>query len=196
MDKYNYLNETQKDFLGAFCQRRGDVFAALDDIGMEFVHFKNWRNDQIFEEIYQEFRKDIFQFLKEDNYLKALGKLNTIFTVGYVVSEEIKHSVHEDPKTGKDCKRVSRKKTISEIPPNLYNLAINDTNIEKALATLLNEGIITSDISKRILATIEKNRNDLTEVFRHDTDTDLIKPKDTIALIKSAVLGNDDQLIN
>lgn len=183
------LTFIQREFIEAYLSTKGDLFRSLDIVGIEFVHFRSWRKLTEFDNAYQEARKDLINFMREDTYIKSMRILNDVFSAGYLENHELKETFSVVANEISD-RKVVRRTIKSAIPPAMYNVAIADNNIEKALTVLFNEGIINSDVAKNIKAKLDKARLEISESWDSKSNNTL-DSVDTVALIKSAVLGSE-----
>lgn len=179
------LSDEQIKFINQYCQNRGDFYGTLEGMGLSVYHFMSWCDNSIFKESYRKVRSQVIEILKDENHQLGLLRLNTILLEGIVQNTtQQKHIVRGDKSTF----ATTRTTKNLGVPGWAVLAAIEKPNLEKALDTMADEGVLPRDMAVKIIDRISK----ISEEIRHtlsDNSENVLNETKVTALIKKAVLG-------
>jgi hypothetical protein len=179
------VNDSQQRFLEKYINSRGNIYQALDELGLDLCHLLSWRENPVFELHYREATNKLITHLKQESYILATKKVNEVVKNGLKV--ETLSQEHKIAPQGNEY-RVKRTSKDIGVPVAYLKLALSETAISKAIATLASEGVLPMSIAKKILQRAESISSELADCFDVKEDEQVISEQKIIAFIKHAVL--------
>lgn len=198
--------EIQQRFLERFKNYRADTLKTLDDLGLEFAHFLSWRENTEFDLAYRKTVQQITQQLRQESFLNAHrrvhdGLIHGVRTETYTNSWRTATDKDGIPilnDDGEELKILSTKRVskISAPPVEYLKIALTENSIARAITELANEGVLPEPIARRIIQRTDSITKELMNCFEVDETSNLLTEQKAIALIKAAVLNNENEKIN
>lgn len=180
------LTTEQERFLIKYVNAKGNVYQALEEMGLEINHLMMWKENQEFEFRYKETVQKVLTFLNQQNYMIGVRKLNEALTYG-LKQDTITHS-HKILDTGETQYEVKKTTKNLGVTPEILKLALQESTIVKAINTLVNNGVIPNSIARKILLKSEELATEMQKAFTIN-DEETINESRALSIIKTAILG-------
>lgn len=195
------LSEEQQRFLIRYINNKGDFYGTVESMGLDIAHITNWRQvSKQFDREYTEAKRSVIEFIKDENYITALRKLNDVLLNGVTQSQVVQKHIIADDDNREDGEGVAKKSAFEVtrtskhlgVPGYAIKMALEESSILKAVQTLVNEGVIPAEIARNITGAANRISDEISKSFGVSKDSDYANDKKAIALIRAAVLGEVD----
>lgn len=183
------LSETQSNFLSRYYSNLGSIKDALDDLGLDYIHFRTWLNDKYFKAKYEEMKIEVGIFLRDDNQNVAKRELNYILHNGIQEIEVIEYE--EIDREGEIIRTSKATKTKRKVSLEAIKQQLGEKTTEHCIKVLAERGILDKTIARRLLSTANEYQLKLQSSFGNEQKTDQLDEKRAILLVKQAVLGEN-----
>lgn len=183
------LSEEQKRFLERLKRNKLDIDTTLQGMGLDTVHLMAWQENPQFDLEYRSVVRAIIQYLNQENYINAIRKLNDALVNGTREYNSKEIALYDSENNYIGTKRENTQKYI-KTPAWAIKEALKESNLEKAINQLANEGILPSAIARRIIAESDKITKALQDSFEITSDSEMITEQKAIGLIRAAVMGD------
>jgi hypothetical protein len=184
----NQLTDIQKQFLTIF-MREGDIELSLEICNVEVAHFLSWRdNHPTFDTIYRSFLRQYITFVREKMSLIAHNWALKVIKDGGEISTDFKVITKKNAKgetVGTEVHNTTKK---SPVPQAALKLAVNSTDINEAILTMANEGLLPANKIKRLLASAESITTEMQDVFSDGEAKDTMSVESAVELFKAALM--------
>lgn len=183
------LTEEQRRFLARYINSRGDFYGSVNSLGLDIAHIISWQeSNPEFDREYRATRIKIIDFIKQENHILAIQKVNSALKEGVTVNTiSQKHKITEN---GSEFETTRTTKNLG-VPGWAIVEALKESSLTKAINTLANEGVLPSPIARRLLQNVSTIQTSVRESF-DVKDTDYVNEEKAINLIKAAVFGDVD----
>ncbi|NJM20425.1 MAG: hypothetical protein HC907_17805 [Richelia sp. SM1_7_0] len=186
------LSETQSNFLSRYYSNLGSIKDALDDLGLDYLHFRNWLNDNYFKAKFEEMKIEVGIFLRHDNDGLAERQLNHILHNGIQEIEIIEYE--EVDHTGEIVRTSKATKTKSKVSLEAIKQQLGEKTTEYCIKVLAERGILDKTIARRLLSTANEYQLKLQSSFGNNENSDRLTDEKSIAIVKTALLGSGNSI--
>ena len=186
------LSETQENFLSNYYNSLGNLQESLDNLGLEYLHFRSWLKDINFKAKFSEMQLDVNEFLTIENRAIANRRMNTILKEGIIETEEI--SCVEVDSNDEIVRALTTRKVKRKEPLEVMKTIFSEKSTEYAINLLAERGVLAKPIARKLLSTANEYQQKLQDSFEIDNQDDMINDTKTIALIKQAVIGTGEEI--
>lgn len=188
------LTEEQQRFLHRYINNKGDFYKTVESMGLDIAHITSWQNTNTdFALNFKAAKSTVIDFLKHENYMYALIKVNDALMHGVTQTTETKkHKIGGEGGNEGEYEITHQTKNLG-VPAWAIKEALQETSVVKAIQTLAAEGVLPTEVARKIISYsdnfIDKVRNSF-EIASEDENFNEAK---AVALIKKAVLGVMDE---
>lgn len=191
------LTIEQQRFIHRYVENKGDFYKTVETMGVELNHIMSWQQtSDEFNREYRQAKQFIIDTLKQENYMTALLRVNQALNNGvneFTVTN--KHRIVGVNDAGEQLSEYEVVKTNKHVgvPSWAINAALKESSIVKAVNTLASEGVLPSNVARKILNAANKIGEEIKNSFDISPDSEYINDKKAISLIKQAILGSPNE---
>ena len=183
------LTETQSNFLSRYYNSLGDLQKSLNDLGLEYLHFREWLKTPYFKMKFNEMQLEVNEFLTIENTSIAKRRINTILKEGLIETEEI--SCIELDSNNEVVRELTTRKIKRKEPVEAIRSILGEKSTEYAINLLSERGVLAKPIARQLLSTANEYQQKLQDSFElNKEDANINNDEKTIALIKQALIGS------
>lgn len=186
------LSDTQNEFLYKFYNNCGSIRQTLDEIGLEYVHFRTWLKDVYFLAKFEETRLDVNRFLTIDNESMAKRRLNELLHDGIVEIEEV--SFVQLDSEDRVVNQSTATKVKRKVAIDALKQVLGEKSTEHCINVLAERGILSRAVARKLLSTGIEYQQKLQESFGDNENNDKMNDEKAICLVRQALLGTNEEI--
>jgi hypothetical protein len=186
------LSETQANFLSRYYNNLGSIKEALEDLGLDYLHFRQWLNDKYFVIKFDEMKRDVHRFLALDNESIAKRELNNLLHNGIIEIEEI--TFEEVGLDGQIIKSSTARKVKRKTALDAIKQVFGDKSDEYCINKLAERGILSKVAARKVLSLGNEYQLKIQNCLGDDEKGDKMNDEKAIVLVKQALLGKGEEI--